>query len=643
MLQWINDRMKVIGWLFILPLGLVFAVWGVHGIVDFNSRQDRGLRVNGHDVDGARVRQAYQERFAALSRAYPEQVVPDAVRAETQAQVAEQFINTSLIDERVQSLGYVVADKDVVDSIQTYRGFQVEGKFNKDAYYSLLRAQGYTPERFEAEQRTLLKSRALEGGLFLSSFATPKELAQAVALKGETRELAYAVLPAAKYAATAKPDEAAIKAYYAAHKDAFKTPDTVSLRYAALRVTDTQREVVVDDAALKSFYETVKERFAAAERRHARHILIPEGKDPAAARKKADEVYALAAKPGADFEALAKQYSQDAGSAPQGGDLGWAEKSFFVGPFADAVFSMRPGETRGPVKSQFGWHVIKLEGIEPGKSKTFEEVKAELEPEFRRTEAERRFGERQEKIEQLAFEQSGSLEPLAKELGLKIEEVADFHAGLAGNELASNPKVLAAAFGAEVLAGANSRAIELSPGNVIVLRATNRREPAAQSLEAVHAKAEEGARRELAERQAKEAGERLEASLRAGEHWDAALKPIGAVAGPVAGKPATPEALHYEAAKFVSRSEVSVPRPLLEAAFKAAPPAQGHAAVGTVKTATGDVVVYAVTAVKPGEVKGDGAAERREYASAAAEAEFAAYLAAMRVKADVHYSPSLFE
>ena len=640
MLQWINDRMKVIGWLFILPLGLIFAVWGVHGIVDFNARQDRALRVNGHDVDTNRIRQAYQERIANLARAYPEQI-PEPVRLETQTQIADQFINTALIDERVKAQGYVVKDQDVIDSIQGYRGFQVEGKFNKDAYLSLLREQGYTPERFEAEQRTLLKSRALEGGLFLSSFATPMELAQAVALKGETRELSYAVLPLAKYLAAAKPEEAAIKAYYEAHKDSFRTPDTVTLKYAALRVSDATRDLVVDEAALKAYYDTVKDRYLAPERRHARHILIPEGTDPAAAKKKADEVYALAAKPGADFEALAKQYSQDAGSAPQGGDLGWAEKSFFVGPFADAVFSMQPGEIKGPVKSQFGWHVIKLEGIEAAKSKAFDEVKADLEPEYRRTEAERRFGERQEKIEQLAFEQSGSLEPLAKELGLKIEEIADFHAGLAGSELAANPKVMAAAFSPEVLAGSNSRAIELSPGNVIVLRASNRREPAAQPLEAVRAKAEEGARRELAARDAAAAADRLQASLKAGEKWDAALKPIGVVAP--AGKPPAPEALRLEAAKFVARNEASAPRELVMAAFKAPAPAKDHATVGTVQSGNGDVIVYALSAVKPGVVQGDGATERREVAAATAEAEFAAYLTAMRAKADVHYSASIFE
>jgi peptidyl-prolyl cis-trans isomerase D len=638
MLQWINDRMKVIGWIFILPLALVFSVWGVHGIVDFTTRQDKGLRVNGEDVNLERLRQAYQEQLVQLNRIYPDEV-PAQVRKSTQDRLVEEFVNTSLLDQKVKEERYVVSDKDVVQSIAQYQGFQVAGQFNKDAYYSLLKAQGYTPERFEAEQRQLLRVRALETGLFVSSFATPAEIARAAALRGESRELAVATVPLARYLASARPDEAAVKAYYEAHQDDFKTQDRVHLSYLALRVADAGRDVVADEAALKAYYETVQERYIQAEQRHARHILI-QGSDEAA-RKKADEVYALATKPGADFAALAKQYSQDAGSAAQGGDLGFAERTFFVGPFADAVFKMQPGEVKGPVKTQFGWHVIRLEAIQPGRSKAFEEVRGDLEREYRKAEAERRFGERQEKIEQLAFENSGSLDPVAKALGLKVEEIADFYKGLPGNELAANAKVLQAAFSADVLGGQNSRPIELSPGNVVVLRASDRRVPVEQPLEAVRAKALEGARRELADREARAAAERIAAAVGAGEKWDAALRPIGAVAA--AGKPAAADALRFEPAKFVGRSEPGVAPEVLREAFTLKPPAAGKAATGSVRLASGDVAVYALTAVKPGEVKDGGTSERRALGAASGQAEFAAYLDALRARAKIHYNPAIFE
>ena len=329
MLQWINDRMKVFGWLFVLPLAVVFVFWGVQGIVSFSTRQDKGLQVNGEAVNLERVRQAYQQQLAQLSHAFPDDI-PATAKAEMQQRLVDEFVATALIHQKTDELGYMVSDADVLRSIQTYPSFQVGGKFDRESYFAVLHAQGYTPDRFEAEQRELLKSRALEGALFVSAFATPVEVARAVALKGETREAGYAVLPLKKFMPTVKVDDAAVTAYYEAHKTGYLSPDTVHLSYVALRVADAAKDVPVDDTALRAYYETVKQQFIEPEKRHARHILIQLNGDDAAAKKKADEIYAEATRPGADFAALAKKYSQDAGSAAQGGDLGWAEKSFFV-------------------------------------------------------------------------------------------------------------------------------------------------------------------------------------------------------------------------------------------------------------------------------------------------------------------------
>jgi peptidyl-prolyl cis-trans isomerase D len=642
MLQWINDRVKVFGWFIVIPLGFTFAVWGVHGIVDFTSRSDRALKVNGEDVPTERIREAYMQQLAQLGRIYPGEL-PEDVRKNVQQRIVDEFVNTALIDQRTTQLHYQVSDADVVESIHAFKGFQVGGQFNRDAYFALLQERGYTPERFEAEQRQLLRSRSLEGGLLVSSFVTPLELKQLVALRDETRETGYAVLPVARFLPSAKVDEAAVKAYFEAHKDSYKTPESVRLRYVELKVSDIAAGVATDEAALRSYFDTVKERYVEPEKRHLRHILIPAGGDDAAARKKADEVYAEAVKPGADFAALARKYSQDAGTAAQGGDLGFAEKGFFVVPFADAAFAMKPGEIHAPVKTEFGWHVIKLEEISPGRSKSFDEVKAELGPEYQKSEAERRFGENQEKIEQLAFEQSGSLEPIAKAIGLKIAEIPDFHRGLAGNELAANPKVVAAAFSSDVLGGQNSKAIELAPGNVVVLRVSDHKVPEQQDLAAVHADVESAVRHEAAARDAAAAAARVVAALDGGATWEAALKPVGTVVPVVEGKTPPPDALRLEAPKFVGRTEPSLPPEVLHAAFAAATPAAGKRTVGSIGLATGDVAVYAVSAVKPGELKGDGSAERREFQNLAAGSDFATYLDALRANAEVHFNPAIFE
>jgi peptidyl-prolyl cis-trans isomerase D len=457
---------------------------------------------------------------------------------------------------------------------------------------------------------------------------------RSVALQNETREVATVLLPLSHFAAAVKAEPSAVKAYFEANKERFKTPDTVKLSYVSLKVENTAG--AVDEASLKAYFETVKERYTEPEKRRARHILIQAGNDLEAARKKAEEVYGLATKPNADFAALAKQYSQDTGSAQQGGDLGLVEKSFFVGPFADAVFSMQVGEIKGPVKTPFGWHVIKLEQIEAGKAADFAKVKPELEKEYQKTEGERRFGERQEKLEQLAFESSGSLEPLAKALNLKIEEVPAFYEGLKDNELASNPKVLKAAFSADVLGGQNSRPIELAPGHVVVIRATDRKLPEVEPFEAVSSKVETLVKNEMAAKAAKAEAEKLAAAVSAGTALDVASKPL------LATKAKEGE-VKLAAARFIGRKDRTLAPDVIKAVFKAPAPTAGKPASGVVTLPNGDVEVYAVSVVKPGEV-GNTASEAAEKAERVrGQGEFVTYLTTLRSKADVKFNPSVFE
>ena len=640
MLQWINDRVKVFGWIILLPLSLIFAVWGVHGIVDFTSNQDRGLKVNGEDVPVEQARLVYQERLAEAAKAYPDGM-PDEVKQKIRDGVVSDLVATTLVDQKADSQHYAASDAEVLEAIRSNPAFQVGGVFNKDAYFALLQARNLTPERFETDERKQLKDRALEGGLYLSAFVTEADLKRDLALLNETRDVGYAILPLAKYVESAKPTPEQVKAYYDAHPDEFKTPDSVHLSYVALRLSDVTNEVAVDEAGLKAYYESVKDRFTQAEKRHARHILIQADKDDAAAQKKAADVYALATKPGADFAALAKQYSQDAGSAQQGGDLGSVEKSFFVGPFGDAVFSMKKGEIRGPVKTPFGYHVILLEDITPGATKSLAEVRAELEPQYKRSEAEKRYGDRQEKLEQYAFEDQSGLEGLAKKLNLKIEDVADFHKGLAGNDLAANAKVLSAAFNSDVLGGHNSRPIEVAPGYVVVVRARDRKAPVAEPLSAVTARAEAGAKAELARAAAKDAGQKLAAALKGGASWDAALKLIGSTATP-AKNPAPAREVQYTAVKPVTRADRTVPSNILAGAFRLPAP-KGSPSVGDTVINDGDVAVFAVASVTPGAFDAKDLAARRGRTNAVGTGELLTYLESLKSHAKVRVNPTLFD
>jgi peptidyl-prolyl cis-trans isomerase D len=588
-------------------------------------------------VNQEQLRRTYQQRLADSARMYPEGM-PDTVKKALQQDVIDQYVATALTEQKVNDLHYSVSDAEVVTSIKAYPGFQVGGEFNKDAYYAMLKASGYSPEKFEAEQRQLLKIKELEGSLFVSSFATAKEVQWLTGLLGETREVAYATIPAAKFLAAQKPDAAAIKAYYDAHHDDYMTPDSVHLSYVELSVPDVAAEVAVDEAGLKAFYDTVKERFAEPEKRHVRHIYLPKGTDEAAAQKLADDVAKKAAAPGADFAALAKQYSQDTDTSGKGGDLGTQEKAFLPAGVGDAVFKMAPGTVSAALKTAIGYEIVRVDEVIPGKQKSFEQVKSEIEPEYRRTEAERRFGERQEKLEQLAFENSGSLEPLAKALHLKIHDVADFHKGMEGNDLAASPKVVTALWSADVLGGANSKALEVATGRVVVVRASDHKVPTLEPLNTVTARVEAALKKEMAAKAATDAANEIARKLMAGESWDSVLKPLG---GAAKGK--STDGVQYTAAKSIERTDKEVPHDVVTGAFVLPAPAAGHVTVGEKTVLGGDVVVYAVSAVKPGEFKPGDVESYRNLTRSYSGSELEAYISGMRAKAKVSVGSTLFD
>jgi peptidyl-prolyl cis-trans isomerase D len=644
MMQWIHDRLR--GWgafILIAPLALTFAVWGVQGIVSFSSKSETALTVNGREVDSERLKRVYQEQLAQIHRMYKDEVPPE-IKQRVQDSIVQEFVAETLIDMRTEKERYVVSDGDVIRGVRAVPAFQVGGQFSRDAYEGLLRQNNYTPARFEAEERRNLRDQQLEQDLRISSFALPAEFAAAASLRRETREVAYAIVPAAKYVAMLHPDESVLKAYYDAHAAQYMTPDTVQLAYVSLKLTDVAAEVAVTPAALATYYASVKDRYVAPEKRRARHLLIQSGTDDAAAKAKAQALYQEALQPGADFASLAQKNSQDAGSAAQGGELGWAEKSYFVAPFADTLFAMKAGETSQPVHTQFGWHIIQLEEIKTGEAKSLDQVHTELEADYRRVEAEKLFGERQERLDTLVFENGGSLEPAARALKLTVRTIPDFTREHGGGELRDVVKVIDAAFKTDVLAGQNSRALELRPGEVVALRVSEHRPPVQKSFAEARAEVLKAVQGELATAAATSAAEAAAQALNGGAAFKEAVKPLGATTGADPTKPAAPELVRLEPGRSVARHDPNVPPELLAAVFAAAKPADGKATVGTARLASGAAAVYAVREVKPGVAGATApAGESREQAERFATEEMASYVATLRKSAELHYSPQIFE
>jgi peptidyl-prolyl cis-trans isomerase D len=335
------------------------------------------------------------------------------------------------------------------------------------------------------------------------------------------------------------------------------------------------------------------------------------------------------AKAGEDFSKLAKEFSQDPGSAAQGGDLGWSERKIFVGPFGDAAFSMKVDEIQGPVKTQFGYHILKLDGIQPPAVKSFDASRAELEAEYRRNEAERLFNNAQDQLADAALQNATDIELVAKKAGLTVQDIANFSRSEGGGALGNVPAVIDAAFSQDVLDGRLSPIVEVEKGRGVVLRATDHKVPQQKPLEAVRTevvaewKKQRGV--ELAAAAAADAAKRLNA----GESWDAVAKSLGVSA---------------QAPKFIARSDQDVPIEIRTTAFRAPKPAQ-KSIYENVSLAGGDAAVLAFSAVRedPDPAKSKDADIRQQYAAQIASSEAQSYAAAARADAKVTLNPKAMD
>ena len=631
MLQSIHDKLK--GWLAAVVLGaigLVFVFWGINWTL---SAPNYVAKVNGSEVSANEVRQAYQRELAQAQR-QSDGSISEAQRNQIKMRVLDQYVSGEALVTRADALGYRVSDQELLDDMSQVPIFQVDGKFDKAHAVAVLRAQGRSILEIEALFRRDAKLRQLDSALSMSSFATATEMKQFRALTKQQRELTWVPFSAEKYANQATPDDAALKTYYDAHKFEYMTPETVDLRYVEISLSQLASKVSVDDAQLKTYYDEQKvktpERFTEPEQRRVSHILLPVAnpKDDAAVKAKAEGILKRV-QAGEDFSALAKEFSQDPGSAQQGGDLGWSERKVWVAPFADAAYSMKVDEIRGPVKTQFGYHILKLVGIRPATVKTFEQAKPDLETEYRRNEAEKLFNNAQDQLADAALQNTTDIDVVARKAGLTVLEVPVFSRIDGGGALSKVRAVIDAAFSQDVLDGRLSPIVEVEKGRGVVLRATDHKLPQQKPLDAVRTevvaawKKQRGA--ELAAAAAADAVKRLTT----GESWDAVVKSAGAAAPP---------------AKFIARSDQEVPLEIRTTAFGQPKPA-GKPMYSDARLANGDAAVIALSAVReaPSDAALPDMAMREQFAAQIASTEAQSYAAGARADAKVTLNPQAIE
>jgi len=586
MLQKIGDKLQGSKWLSYVMLGalaLVFAAWGAYGIVDFTSHLGNyAAKVGNEEISLDRAKTEWQRMEPQYLNLFGGEI-PAAQRTLLQGRLLDSLVREEVVRQAAAKLGFAVTEAQLRQAYQSEQAFQSEGKFSPQAAMAALAAAGMSPAAYETAKRRELVRDQVAMVVGISEFITPAEAARLHVLEDEQRELRFALLTPQQFAGTAPVDAAAIDAWYKDRSAQYQTIESARVAYGELTLASVSAGIKISDAQLSERYEKNRDRFVEPERRLARHILLTVDKPADSDKVKVDaDALLKQIQGGGDFAALAKANSKDPISAAKGGELDLSDRNAFVPEFSAALFALKQGEVSAPVKTQFGWHLIKLETIQAGKSRSLDEVRGELTAEMARELAGERFGERQEQLQQRIERGVGNFDELVKEFGLQAGDIANFVRGAGGGELGNDPKLNEAVFSARaVKEQAVSGPVSLGDDRLVVFRVAEHRAPQTKPLTEVRDSIVAELLRQRGSAAAKAAADAALKRLDAGESLDKVLADLK---------------LKSDAARYVGRADPGVPVQVLSAAFGGARPQDGKSSRSVIALDEGGVALLAVTA-----------------------------------------------
>jgi peptidyl-prolyl cis-trans isomerase D len=619
--------MQVILALIVLP----FAFFGIDSYFRSGSGGDVVAVVGDYKITQAEFSQSMRERQESLQRMAGGRVDPAMLDSnELRFAVLDNLVQQRLMFERAARVGLVITDRQIQEIVAGIDAFKVDGKFSYERYEELLKAQGMSPLTFEQRVRQDLITDHAAHPYVASTFVSRSEAAGLLRISEQQREISYFTLTTDRFLPQVKLDADAAKKYYDSHQEEFRTPEQVRIEFVVFSGEGLLAQIQPPVADVRKAYEENLKRFEVKEARQASHILImadatAESKKKAKAR--ADEIYAQVNKNPKDFAALAKQNSQDPGSAANGGDLGFFERGSMVKAFDDAVFSMKPGDISQPVETEFGYHIIRLAGIRAGKAKSFEEARPEIESELKKQLASRKYAELAESFSNTLFEQSDSLKPAADLIKAAPQKSGWISRNGAENALLGNPKLLQAVFSEDVLKNKrNTEAIEVASGVLVAARVLEHKPSAVQPFDQVSAALIKKLTLQQAAQLAAQEGRARLTAIREGKD---------------AGKDAQ---IVWSAPQMASRGDPKgMPVDALRQAFKT--DVSKVPAYAGVEVAGGNYMLIRISKVQEAA---EGAKDKQNAIAqtlrqVSGQAELAAYLASLKLKSDVKIRKEMVE
>ena len=629
MLQRLRDRTQSFGFKIIVGL-LVFALafFGFGAFNVFAPGDPEIASVNGKEITRGMLEQEAERERRQLLMQSADGEPPDMDPLALQGMALERLISRTLLDQALENLELKVSQAQLDRAITEDPNFQVDGKFNESLYRRGVQALGFSPPAYLEAMATQLAVNQLQDALADSAASTRWETRLLGRLLNQRRDIAYLPFTLERFSQGVSVADAEIETYYQEHQPDLMTEEAVDAAYLELAWDQLLDDpsIQVTEEALRDQYQADKAEAASAERRRSSHILLTVGDERSEQQALAELAdFRARIEAGESFAELARAHSEDPGSAAAGGDLGAVGKGVFVPEFEQALWGLaEQGELSAPVKTQFGYHLIRLDGIELDAYPAFEEVRADTEARWRGDAARELFQERLRELDNLAFEMHDSLDDIGSQLGLGLKRAARV-TRTDGPGIFANAALRDALFQPDALEGGNNTpAVEYEEHRAVVGRVLQRYPAALKPLEEVRAEIEallieQAARAALAEAQA------------------AALAQLEAGAG--AGEVAAAYELEWQTFELAERTGGDAPASVLAAAFDLPRPAQGGRSLGEASLGAQGAAIVTVTRVQEGDLATLPEAELEGLRSFAAtrrgNLDFAALQRALEADADI--------
>jgi len=575
-------------------LGFIILTFAVAGIGSYNNSVDNSVAdVNGEKISQDEFNKAYQAQRNRMAQQFGEMFetlsADPSYMSNFRNGVVDNLINQKLVDQNSAALAIRVADERIKSTIRNMPEFQIDGVFDNNRYLAMINQAGfYQASDFRDYLRTEMTRRQLTQALVASEFSLPYQEDILIALQNQQRDIRFAIIDTEQFKADIELSDDEINDYYLANQSRFENQEQVKVNFITLDVNDIAQTITLTDADVAAYYQQNISQYREEEQRRVAHILIEFGDDESQAQAKAEAILAKI-KAGEDFATLAKENSADTFSGESGGDLDWIDAGVMDAAFDEAAFALKGiGSVSDVVKTDFGFHIIKLTDYKAEKVQSLAEVREALVAKAKSEKAQDKFFELQQEVARLSFEFPDSLDDAAEAINATIKTSDWLTRGVNAAPFDVNGVVDAAFSDIVINEQLNSDIIEVSDNLAIVMRLNQYQGASVKPLVEVSASIKEMLIAEKASEKAQEVANELLVAFKSGADITEQLAKLGASMETKAG---------------VARAGSGLDASLAREAFKLPRPSESALSATTVNLSNGNLALLEVQAVKVGEVK----------------------------------------